>query len=244
MNANAVRSATRWLLATLGVSVATYAAYVGVTWYRYGDAARPAPDQRDALLDRFMPTYEVVERHHIRVSAPAAITLAAAREQDIQTPIARAIFKARELLLGATPPDRLASGGLLAQVLALGWGVLAEVQDHEIVVGAVTRPWEPNVTFRALAPAEFAAFVEPGYVKIAWTLRADLVGDRESIFRTETRAVATDAAARAKFRRYWSLFSPGISLIRWASLGPMKADAERRAAGQRPPTHPVAVRSY
>ena len=40
---------------------------------------------------------------------------------------------------------------------------------------------------------------------------------------------ATDHPARVKFRRYWSLFSHGIILIRWALLRPVKADAERRA---------------
>jgi hypothetical protein len=66
-------------------------------------------------------------------------------------------------------------------------GVLAEVPEREIVVGAVTRPWEPNVTFRAVPPDEFAAFREPDYVKIVWTLRADPIGAAESIYRTETR---------------------------------------------------------
>jgi len=41
--------------------------------------------------------------------------------------------------------------------------------------------------------------------------------------------MTTDPAARAKFRRYWSFLSPGIFLIRWISLGPLKAEAERRA---------------
>ena len=49
------------------------------------------------------------------------------------------------------------------------------------------------------------------------------------MFRTETRAVATDDFARLTFRRYWAFVSPGVALIRRASLGPLKADAERRA---------------
>ena len=64
---------------------------------------------------------------------------------------------------------------------------------------------------------------------IAWSLRADPVDEQTSIFRTETRAVATDAAARARFRRYWAFASPGIGLIRLLSLKPLKRDAERRA---------------
>ena len=95
-------------------------------------------------------------------------------------------------------------------------------------MGAVTQPWEPNVVFRALPPDEFIAFDQPGYVKIVWTLRADAIGVNASIFRTETRVIATDATARAKFRRYWSFLSPGIILIRRASLKPLRADAERR----------------
>ena len=59
-------------------------------------------------------------------------------------------------------------------------------------------------------------------------------GAAESIFRTETRVMTTDPAARAKFRRYWSFPSPGIILIRWVSLRPLKAEAERRARDEGP----------
>jgi hypothetical protein len=111
-----------------------------------------------------------------------------------------------------------------------GWGVLADVPNREVVVGAVTKPWEPNPVFRALPPDEFASFSEPGYVKIAWTLRADPIGEAASIFRTETRALATDPGARTRFRRYWAFLSPGIVLIRRMSLAPLKREAERRAA--------------
>jgi hypothetical protein len=97
------------------------------------------------------------------------------------------------------------------------------------VFGAVTRPWEANVTFQAVAPGDFAAFDEPGLVKIVWNLRSDPIDPTSSIFRTETRAIATDAEARRRFRRYWTAFSPGIIVIRWAMLRPLKKAAERGA---------------
>jgi hypothetical protein len=232
-----LRSTLRVVAAGVGVAAGAYGAYAAVTWYRYGRVPEPDASERDELLDRFMPEYEVVERHHIRVAAPAAITVAAAREQDLlQLPLVRPIFRAREIVLGATPDTRPQPRGIVAATLALGWGILAEVPDRELVVGAVTKPWEPNVTFRALPPDEFAAFREPGFVKIAWTLRADPIDAESSIFRTETRAIATDAAARARFRRYWAFASPGIGLIRRLSLEPLTREAERRAqdAGLRP----------
>jgi hypothetical protein len=70
-------------------------------------------------------------------------------------------------------------------------------------------------------------------VKIAWTLRADPLGSDASIFSTETRAIATDPTARARFRWYWSIFSPGMFLIRWTLLGPLAVEAERRARAAR-----------
>lgn len=224
------RAGARWLAVGLGVAAATYGAYVGITWYRYGDAAARSSEGQDPLLDRFMPTYEVVERHQVRVAAPAAMTLDAARNVDLQqSPLARTIIRAREVLLGAIPDERPRPRGLLAEVQSLGWGVLAEVPEREVVVGAVTKPWEANVTFRALPPEQFAAFNEPGFVKIAWTIRADPIGETQSVFRTETRAVATDPDSRSRFRTYWSFLSPGIIAIRWAVLRPVKEEAERRA---------------
>ena len=176
-----------------------------------------------------MPEYEVVERHHVRIAAPPAIAFAAACEMDLlESWIARAIFKGRELILGATPDDEMRPRGLLALVKSLGWVILAELPGREVVVGAVTKPWEPNPTFRGVPPDEFAAFAEAGYVKIAWTLRADSDGPSASIFRSETRAIGTDLSARARFRLYWACLSPGIILIRRLMLRPLKAEAERR----------------
>jgi hypothetical protein len=212
------------------MAAGAYATWVGVTWLQYGQSVPADADSGDPLLDQFMPVYDVVERHHIRVAAPAEITFASACEQDLMAlPVVRAIFKARELVLGAEPDTAERPRGLLAMTKSIGWGVLAEMPGREIVMGAVTQPWYPNVVFRPLPPGEFAAFNEPDFVKIVWTLRVDAIEPHTSVFRTETRGVTTDATARAKFRWYWARFSPGIWLIRWLSLGPTRRDAERRA---------------
>jgi hypothetical protein len=220
--------------ATMGAAAAAtgYAAYAAVTWWRYGQVtANLHPPDGDELLDRFIPRYDVVERHRIRVAAPAGITMAAAREQDLlNVPLIRAIFRAREIAMRAAP-GAAQPRGLLAATQALGWGILAEVPAREVVVGAITKPWEANVTFHALPPEEFAAFSEPGFVKIVWTLRADPIDHQTSTFRTETRAVATDPEARARFRVYWAFASPGNALIRRLSLPPLRREAARRVCG-------------
>ena len=221
----------RWTAGGIGVLAVGYATVAGTTWYRYGRVPPASPDERDPLLDQFIPEYEVAERHHVRVAAPTTITLSAAADMDLQqSTIVRAIFRARELVLGADPETGTRPKGLLAEMTSLGWRVLAENPGREVVVGAVTQPWLPNVVFRGLAPEEFRAFQEPGYVKIVWTLRADPVSESESIFRTETRVTTTDQTARSKFRWYWARFSPGIILIRRVMLRLLKTDAERRSS--------------
>jgi hypothetical protein len=226
------RRAARWLAGAAGVAAASYAAYAATAWVRYGGAWTRGSADRDEVLDRFMPRYDVVERHRIRVAAPAQVTFAAAREMDLlRSAVARALFRGRELAFGVTPGEGRARRPLVEMVQSIGWGILSET-GHEIVFGAIARPWQADVGFRALPAAAFAAFDEPGYVKIAWTLRVDPAPGGGSIFRTETRATATDASARARFRRYWAWASPGIWLIRRAMLGPLKTEAERRARGR------------
>jgi hypothetical protein len=201
--------------------------YGAATWYRYGRASRRGGG--DELLDRFMPRFDVREHHQATVRAPAAATYTAARELDLRrSPLIGGIFRARQLLMRGRAAPASTAGSFLDEVQALGWRVLVEEPGRELVMGAVTQPWLADVVFRGVPPEDFAAFEEPDYVKIAWTVGVTPRDDGSSVFRTETRAVATDRAARARFRRYWTLVSPGIVLIRWEMLRLVKREAERR----------------
>ena len=223
------RSTARCLAGGIGLAAVVYAAYAGMTWFRYGKTKPAAGHDSDPLLDQFMPVCDIRELHRIPVAAPAEVTLSAAEDMELEKNIlVRGIFKAREWILRSRPDHTSRASGIVAQTMSLGWGMLAARPGREIVMGCATQPWQANPVFRALQPDEFAAFNEPGYVKIIWTLRADSVSSESSVFRTETRAIATDSAARRKFRRYWSLLSPGIILIRSAMLPTVRADAERR----------------
>jgi len=189
----------------------------------------------DLLLDRFMPQYEIREHHRILVAAPAEVTYAAARALDLQRSRAiRGIFRARQLIMGASPTAGPTSPTFLEQALSLGWRVLAEWPGREIVVGAATQPWRADVVFRGIPPDEFADFAEPGYMKIAWTLSAAPRGPGKSEFSTETRVMPTDPESLARFRRYWTFASPGILLIRRETLRLVKREAEAMASSARP----------
>jgi hypothetical protein len=220
------------VVAVVGAAALAYGVYFVTTWVNYGKAAREASAPNGAVLDQFLPAYEVSERHETLVDAPASVTYQVGKEVNPnRSPLVRAIFQARQSLMGGKGEAALPSRPLFQMTKDLGWGVLAEVPGRMVVMGAYTQPWQPQVRFHALPPDQFAAFHQPGYVKIIWTIEADSLGPLRSIARTQTRVETTDPESRARFRTYWSKFSPGILLIRKQILDQVKAEAERRATG-------------
>ena len=222
-----IKNAARSVAATAAIAAAGYAALVVFNRAKYGKVKGIA--NGDSLLDQLIPNPEVAEHHQIDINAPADVVMATAKEIELlKSPVIRAILKARELALGGEPDDRDHPTALVDQMQSIGWVVLAERPGREMVLGAVTQPWQAAPVFRSVPAGEFRDFAEPGYVKIAWTLRADPIDERRSTFHTETRACTTDAAARRRFRNYWSFVAPGVEVIRMAMLGPLRRAAEAR----------------
>lgn len=181
-----------------------------------------------AVLDQFIPHPDAGGRHETTVHAPAEVVLDAARNFDIQSiAMVRAIFWLRAKLLGSRA-RAMPRTGLVADMLGLGWGVLAEEPGRFFVAGAACRPWLADVVFSPVAPRDFPDYAEPDQVKIAWTLEAKPLGAASSRFATETRVVATDEQARIKFRRYWRVFGIGIVMIRKMLLPALRREAERQ----------------
>jgi hypothetical protein len=186
-----------------------------------------------ALLDRFMPRPDVRERFETTIRAPAPLVMQVAADFDMQSITAvRWIFRLRERLLGAQAGPR-PPRGLREETRRLGWGVLDEQAGRHLVCGARCRPWLADVKFTAIAPADFAAYAQPGQVKIAWTLEAHESAPRVTRFAQETRAVATDAASRRRFMAYWRWARFGIVAIRLFMLPAVRREAERQWAGRR-----------
>ena len=218
----------RWLFTAITGLTLAAVGQAALTWYRYG-RRRPTTMPAGAL-DRCLPSFEVAEHHATDVAAPPAVTYAVALDLRLdRSRLVRGIFSARELLLGGhQTPDTPAEPLALRDLSRLGWRVVIDEPGRLIVLAAVTQPWAANPRFIGLPLEEFAAFDEPGYVKIAWSLDVEPRGVAASRFVTETRVTTTDADARRRFRLYWAAFSPGIKLIRREMLRLVRADAESR----------------
>ncbi len=176
-----------------------------------------------------MPRPDVRERFSELVSAPAPLVLDEACGFDLQSVwLVRAIFRTRERVMGVTPPARRPRG-ILDETLSLGWGLLHR-DDRLVIAAARCQPWLPEVIFTAIPTDRFAAFSEPGQVKIAWTLEAEPLAADRTRFSHETRVVATDAEARQLFRRYWRWAGFGIVGIRYLMMPAVRRRAEARWA--------------
>ena len=188
-------------------------------------------------LDRFIPEPDIHERFETTVRAPAAVVLDAAVGFDMQSLASvRTIIRLRERFMRSAPHAPRLPQGLLEETQKLGWGLLAEERDRLVVCGARCQPWLADVKFVAIPPEDFVRYAEPGVVKIAWSLEAVETAPNVTRFAQETRAVATDAVARAKFLRYWRWARFGIVAIRLLMLPAVRREAERRWAAERGPT--------
>jgi hypothetical protein len=177
------------------------------------------------VLDQYMPTWDIRERHATTIAAAAPIVWEVVRQLDLfALPFVRTIFRARDRVMRSKSPPH-PPRPFLDEVQAIGWQRLEERPGECFVAGATCQPWRPNVVFQPIPPEQFRAFAEPDQVKIVWTI--EVAGrDGSARLATETRAVATDEAARRRFRRYWRWARFGIIPIRWFMLRALRQQAE------------------
>ncbi len=185
-------------------------------------------------LDSFLPSPDVRERFQTTIRAPQALVMEVATTLDMQSlPLVRAIFRLRERLMRAGPSPPRQPQGLLAETRGLGWGLLEERPGTLIICGAACQPWEASVGFTPIPADQFADYAAPNQVKIAWTLESEALGPALTRFTHETRAVATDATARRRFRRYWRWARVGIVVIRLLLMPAIRREAERQWRARR-----------
>ena len=171
-------------------------------------------------LDEVLPEYHFRERHSIRVEAPPERVFAAVREVTLaEMPLARLLMRARGMHAGTGRP-------VLEEAMRT-FAVLADEPGRELVIGSVGRPWLPRGGHHREGTADFRAFADPGYAKMAMNFRLE-----GPLLTTETRVLLTDAASRRRFRAYWLAIRPFSGLIRRFWLRAIRRRAEVDAPGR------------
>jgi hypothetical protein len=192
-------------------------------------------------LDDVLPEPRRLELDHIDVAVPPARAWDLVRHGDLgRSPLIVALFAIRTL------PSRLAGHEPEAMNLRIddivsserpGFRALAEDPGREIVIGAIGKVWQPDIPFVDVNGAEeFAAWNEPGYVKVAWALRVAPLGDHDARVEIEVRVSATSDDAWRRFRAYFLLVGPASRFIRRTLLADLarelstpEAEEQKRA---------------
>ena len=172
------------------------------------------------LIDDFLPDYDIRERHRIEVRASPAEVYAAVRRLDLsRARLTRRLFRLRGL------PHSANFG--LDDFLRMGFVLLGERPNEELLLGLVGRFWTPAGDLRRLDSEAYRNFNEPGYAKAAWNFFLSGKAGNVMQLETETRVLCLGEGSRRRFRLYWLFVGPFSGFIRGEMLRGIKRDAEQ-----------------
>jgi len=199
-------------------------------------------------LNFFLPDYFLREVHYLAVRSSPEETYRAICDFDMsEVPWINSLFRLRTVLdkkkstsSHLTLRDAYRNGGFV---------LLDEISDQQLTVGAIGKIWKPAIAFKKVDSFEYADFHEPGFAKVAWSLRCQrrIGGGTFCLF--EVRVGATDSVSAAKMRGYYSLIGPFSRAIRRSifarfrkKFGNVLADEPtRKLAGDTVIKNPIAM---
>jgi hypothetical protein len=185
------------------------------------------------LIDEYLPDFDVVERHATVVRARPERVWAALRSTDFgRSPLIGSLLALRALPSWLAAPRRARRAAqhrralTLDSIVSIGFVLLAERPERELVLGVEGRFWTLRGDLRPTDATRFRMPPGPGLARAAWDFRVEPLANGGTRLSTETRVRCTDAAARRRFLPYWLLVRPGSGLIRRAMLAAIRRAAE------------------
>jgi hypothetical protein len=182
------------------------------------------------LIDDYLPTYDVTERHHIDIKASPPEVYTAVRNLELRgSRLIRWLFLWRGLpaLLSSRNKSQRGLGLTFDGLLQSGFVLLGETPQQEIALGLVGKFWTAAGCIQRLDAAGFMNFTTPGFAKAAWNFSLAPLPDGMAKLSTETRVLCLDEASRRRFCFYWLFIRPFSGLIRREALRAVKQVAEK-----------------
>jgi hypothetical protein len=99
-----------------------------------------------------------------------------------------------------------------------------EERAREICVGSIGKFWKADIEYAPDAQHRFQTFAEPGFGKLAWSLRIDPRASGGAWITFDLRVGATDDQAWRTFGRYWALIGQFSHLVRRGLLGALERE--------------------
>jgi hypothetical protein len=181
------------------------------------------------LLDEWQRESHFREVHSVVVAASPERVMEAAKEVTFgELKVYGVLMRIRGLAMGRSSGAALGNAPILGAMTGPGGGfsLLGEQPGREVVMGAAMR--SDVKAGRRLTGTAYREFCEPGWVKVAFNIRAEPAGGGLTRVSTETRVLGCGRASAESFGRYWRFVYPGSALIRKMWLDSMLARSERR----------------
>ncbi len=171
------------------------------------------------LIDDFLPKYDFVETHDIKVCAPPETILKSVDEIDFcESLIIRAL-----MFLRGMPSAKMR----LRDLRKSNFEILGK-RDNELLLGLAGKFWTIRGELQKVNADNFREFNKKGFAKAVWNFSVDAKGN-ETRLTTETRIRCLDDASRRSFGFYWTFIQPFSGLIRREMLRIVKKKAEMSA---------------
>ena len=191
-----------------------------------------APTHEPMMLDWLLPEFDAtLAEHRVIDGDPASVYRAVATVDMAEIPqvypAVRGLFAARgaaerlvNALLGRSAPTPEADGPMrLGDLPARGeWVKFSADPPWELTFGVIGRFWGGETVWETIDAADFAAFEQPGFAKIACSVSLRPYGSMRTLVSYEARTQALDADSRAHFLRYWRVVRPGVAIVMRAFL--------------------------
>lgn len=181
-------------------------------------------------IQNYLPNPRHVETNRIFVQALPDIAWQTARHFDMSTiPWVRLLFDVRTMFSPKTDHSNDTSLGV-DQIAQHGKGfiILFEDPGKEVIVGSVGQFWHLNIPFAHVKPEDFAAFIQPGWGKLAWAITVEPFMHGSTIA-VELRTTATDEVSWQKLQTYYQVIGIGSRLIRQSVMAHLAAELGKLA---------------
>jgi len=188
------------------------------------------------LIDDFLPRYDLTQVQHVLVAASPTTTYQVLRRVDVmESRLARALVwsqavpkqlmrRARGLPTRVVAPAHAGFDDMLA---TKAWTLLAEEPGQELVLGLLWPFGQAVPQIPEVDPAGWAAFADPGFAKVAWSMSVRPFGAGRTLVVSEARTACTDAATARHFRLIWRGLGPFAALLKGRLLHLVVAGAAR-----------------
>lgn len=174
-----------------------------------------------ALLERFLPEYDVSDTIALKVDADLVRTWEALNAADLievgrRRPLVgllggiRALPEiATHLVHGEKPPgvpERMTLRDTTSAEAGAGaWVLLGERPRRELALGLIGKFWRPVIEYAKVDPSAFSDFADPGFAKTVYALAVTESAAGGTLLSGTMRTATTSEQARRWFNRYWTL---------------------------------------